>query len=163
MKLAGRFVVRLLALTLSACAAGVAGAAPVTFVFTSDVHFGIARSRFRGDANVEARVVNAALVQTMNALPAARFPDDGGLQAGARVGPVDFVVITGDLTNRQELYPLHIQSAAASWAQFHTCYLESLTLANAAGAATPLLLVPGNHDVSNAIGAPTTLVPARDA
>lgn len=135
----------------------------VTFVFTSDVHFGIARGRFRGGSYVDAQVVNAAMVQKINALPDTRLPADGGRRTGERIGAVDFVVITGDLTNRQELYPAHVQSAAVSWAQFRACYIDGLTLRDAQGGRTPLLLVPGNHDVSNAIGAPTKLVPATDA
>jgi hypothetical protein len=111
---------------------------------------------------VDARIVNAAMVQKINRLPATRLPQDGGLRAGEPIGGVDFVVITGDLTNRQELYPVHIQPAAVSWAQFKSCFIDGLALRNARGEPTPLLLVPGNHDVSNAIGAPTTLVPATD-
>lgn len=139
-----------------------AATSDVTFVFTSDVHFGIARGRFRGGSYVDATVVNAAMVQKINALPNTSLPQDGGLRAGEAVGPVDFVVITGDLTNRQELYPSHIQPAAASWAQFKACYIDGLKLRDPQGDPTPLLLVPGNHDVSNAIGAPTKLVPATD-
>jgi len=137
-------------------------AAPVTFVFTSDVHYGFARSYFRGEANVAARIADAALVQGINALPAAVFPNDSRLLAGEKVGLIDFVVVTGDIANRQELYPIHIQSAAESWRQFDEGFIQALALAGAAG-PTPLLLVPGNHDVSNAIGSPTTLVPATDA
>mgnify|MGYP001604390644 CR=1 FL=1 len=143
--------------------AGGARAESVTFVFTSDVHFGISRSTFRGASYVDARVVNAAMVQGINALPAVAFPADGGVRAGRMIGPVDFVAITGDLTNRQELYPIHIQSAATSWGQFETCFIDGLNLRDAGGRPTPLLLVPGNHDISNAIGAPTRLVPERDA
>ena len=137
--------------------------ADVTFVFTSDVHFGIARGRFRRGSYVDAQIVNAALAQKINLLPGTRLPQDGGLRAGEQIGTVDFVVITGDLTNRQELYPIHIQPAAVSWAQFKACYLDGLTLRDPQGGPVPLLLVPGNHDVSNAIGAPTGLVPATDA
>lgn len=154
-----------LAWTLALLALGwaVASATPVTFIFTSDVHFGINRGNFRGAVNVESRTVNAALLQAINAVPAAVLPADAGVNAGRPVGPVDFMVITGDLTNRQELYPLHIQSAAVSWTQFAACYLDGLTLRDARGRPSPLLLVPGNHDVSNAIGAPSKLVPERDA
>jgi hypothetical protein len=140
-----------------------AAAAPVTFVFTSDVHFGINRGNFRGAANVDARVVNAALVEKINRLPAATFPADRGLRAGMRVGPVAFVIVTGDIANRQELYPIHIQPAAVSWNQFAETFIERLALKDAGGQPTPLLLVPGNHDVSNAIGSPSRLVPATDA
>ena len=48
-----------------------AGAAPVTFVFTSDLHFGLTRSYFRGAANVAATEVNAALAAAINRVPAA--------------------------------------------------------------------------------------------
>lgn len=148
--------------------AGTAGAATadvplVEFVFTSDVHFGITRGNFRGGANVDAQVVNMALVQTINRLPGAMLPADGGLKAGQAVGPIDFVAITGDLASRQELYPIHIQSAAVSWGQFESTYINGLTLTNRTGQPTPLLLMPGNHDVSNAIGSPTKMVPATDA
>jgi len=129
----------------------------------SDVHFGIARGRFRGGSYVDATIVNAAMAQKINSLPQTRLPADGGLRAGQVIGPVDFVAVTGDLTNRQELYPIHIQPAATSWAQFKACYIDGLTLRDPSGAQTPLMLMPGNHDVSNAIGAPTGLVPATDA
>jgi hypothetical protein len=138
-------------------------AAPVTFVLTSDLHYGLSRGSFRGASNVGAPVVNAALAAKINGLPAAVLPNDGGLRAGQAVGPVAFVVVTGDLTNRQELYPLHIQSATASWRQLEESFIGRLTLVDAAGRPVPLLLVPGNHDVSNAIGAPSRLVPATDA
>ena len=138
-------------------------AAPVTFVFTSDVHYGINRSYFRGAANVEARVVDAALAEKINRLPAAVLPADGGLRAGQPVGPVDFVVVTGDIANRQELYPLHIQSATVSWQQFEDGFIKPLAVTDAQGRPAPLLLVPGNHDVSNAIGSPSIMVPATDA
>ena len=138
-------------------------AAPVTFVFTSDVHYGLNRGNFRGTGNVEAQVVAAAMVAKINRLPATVLPNDGGLRAGQPVGPVAFVIVTGDITNRQELYPLHIQSAAVSWRQFEESFIHRLALSDATGRPTPLLLVPGNHDVSNAIGAPSKLVPATDA
>jgi len=135
----------------------------VTFVFTSDVHFGINRANFRGGVNVEAKVVNTAMVEAMNALPSVRLPDDGGLHSGQAVGPVDFVTITGDLTNRQERLPLKIQSASVSWGQFEQVFFGGLKLRDADGGLVPLLLVPGNHDVSNAIGHPNGLQPASDS
>jgi hypothetical protein len=138
-------------------------AMPVTFVFTSDVHFGITRGSFRGEGNVASRVVDAALVAKINRLPAAVLPNDGGLRAGEPVGPIAFAVITGDIANRQELYPIHIQSASVSWAQFEETIWQKFALKNSAGEPAPLLLVPGNHDVADAIGAPTKMVPATDA
>ena len=150
-----------IALGLLACSRGFGE--PVTFVFTADVHYGINRGNFRGAANVEARVVGAALVDKINHLPSAVLPNDGGLRAGQPVGPIEFAIITGDIANRQELYPIHIQSAAVSWGQFEETFLKRFAVKNARGEPAPLLLVPGNHDVSNAIGAPTKLVPATDA
>ena len=114
---------------------------PVTFVFTSDVHYGLNRSYFRGAANVEARVVDAALAEKINRLPAAVLPADGGLRAGQPVGPVDFVVVTGDIANRQELYPLHIQSATVSWQQFEDGFIKPLAVTDAQGRPAPLLRV----------------------
>ena len=142
---------------------GSAEAAPVTFVFTSDLHFGITRGYFRGAANVDATVVNAALVKAVNDLPASILPADAGLRASEPVGAVEFVAITGDLTSRMELYPIHIQSAKASWSQFDACWIDGVALKEARGGRTPLWFVPGNHDVSNAIGSPSKLVPATDA
>lgn len=137
--------------------------APVTFVFASDVHYGINRGNFRGAANVESRVVNAAMVRKINGLSAALLPKDDGLRAGEAVGPVDFIVVTGDISNRQELYPIHVQSATVSWGQFAEGFMKPLTLKDASGRPSPLFLVPGNHDVSNAIGSPSKLLPETDA
>jgi hypothetical protein len=63
---------------ICAMAATALAAAPVTFVFTSDVHYGINRGNFRGSANVESRVVDAALVEKIDRLPAAVLPSDNG-------------------------------------------------------------------------------------
>lgn len=139
------------------------GSAHVTFVFTSDLHFGIARNSFRGAVNVGADAVGAAMVQAINELPKARLPEDGGLRAGREIGAVDFVTITGDITNRQERLPVRIQSAADSWSQFENVFLRGLTLRDPVGKPAPLFLVPGNHDVSNARGHPNGLWPATDA
>ncbi len=146
-----------------ASSAALLSAASVTFVFTSDLHYGIHRGYFRGDANVEARVVNAALVRKLNALPSARLPNDGGWRADEKVGAIDFVIVTGDIANRQELHPLRIQPAALSWQQFESGFVAEFALKNARGEPAPLLVVPGNHDVSNAIGSPNKMVPATDA
>ncbi len=151
------------ALALGWLAGAWLGAAPITFVFTSDVHYGITRGNFRGQVNVEAKVVDAALVEKINGLPAAVLPRDDGLRAGQPVGAIEFAIITGDIANRQELYPIHIQTAAESWAQFEATFITKFAVKNSRGELAPLLFVPGNHDVSNAIGAPTKLVPATDA
>ena len=111
---------------------------------------------------MHSRTVNAAAVERINALAPVKLPEDGGLRAGQAFGAIDFIAITGDLTSRQELYPIRIQSATESWREFEAGYLRGLSLRTPQGAATQLLLVPGNHDVGNAIGAPTQLVPATD-
>ncbi|HEY3757084.1 MAG TPA: metallophosphoesterase [Opitutaceae bacterium] len=150
---------RILAVALLLAAAGpgaFAANSDVTFVLTSDVHFGITRPRFRGQNFVNSTVVNAALVDSLNALPSQSLPSDGGLRAGQPIAHIDFVAITGDLANRQELYPVHIQSAATSWKQFEQCYIDGLKL------GCPLYLVPGNHDLSDAIGYPAAMVPRTD-
>lgn len=143
-------------LLAAASPAAWAGPSDVTFVLTSDVHFGITRPRFRGQTFVNSTVVNAALVDSLNALPSQTLPLDGGLRAGQPIGHIDFVAITGDLANREELYPVQIQPDAVSWKQFEQCYIDGLKL------GCPLFLVPGNHDLSNAIGYPAVMVPKTD-
>ena len=68
--------------------ASVAMATPVTFVLTSDLHYGLSRSYFRGTANVSAAEVNSALADAINALPQATLPADGGVGAGTAIGAV---------------------------------------------------------------------------
>jgi len=129
-------------------------------VFTSDAHYGLYRTEFRGEHNVSAHQVNAALVAKINSLPAVDLPKDGGLRGGESVGAIDFVVEGGDIANRQEK---GIQSASASWAQFQTDYLDGLRLKGSNGRDAQVFLVPGNHDVSNAIGYHQALTPSIDA
>jgi hypothetical protein len=137
--------------------------AEIQFLFTSDVHFGISRPAFHGHENVDARDVNMALVDQASRLPETAFPNDGGLQAGQMVGPFDFMAIGGDITNRAEVTETDaIQSSAKSWSQFTSVYIDRLKLQNRTGDKTPLYVVPGNHDVSNAIGYYTPLRPAID-
>ncbi len=95
----------------------------IQIVFTSDVHFGITRPAFDGDSNVPSVKVNARLVSKINHLPALSLPPDAGVDAGRTVGPIDYVMIAGDIANREET---PIQSAAASWDQFRDDYLEGI-------------------------------------
>src|ERR1700744_1409745 len=44
------------------------------FVYTSDVHYGITRPRFRGADSVPSRVVNEAMIAAINLLPGSRLP-----------------------------------------------------------------------------------------
>jgi hypothetical protein len=126
---------------------------PIQFVFTSDAHYGITRAAFRGASNVDAQTVNAALVQQINTLPSRTLPDDGGLRGGERVGPIDFVAEGGDVANRSEIVETGvIQSATVSWSQFKADYVDGLTVTDPEGRRAALYIVPGNHDVSNAVG-----------
>jgi predicted MPP superfamily phosphohydrolase len=135
----------------------------VQFVFTSDAHYGITRPAFRGGVNVDAKAVNAAMIEKINTLSGLTLARDGGVNAGRTIGPVDFVVVGGDVANRSEFLAAGpIQSAAASWAQFKTDYLEGLTLVDRLGARIPVYVVPGNHDLSNAVGFYKPMRPLTD-
>ena len=132
----------------------------IQIVFTSDVHFGITRPAFDGDSNVPSVNVNARLVSKINHLPTLSLPRDKGVDAGRTIGPIDYIMISGDIANRQET---PIQSAAASWDQFRRDYLEGITLHDHRNQPTAFLLVPGNHDVSDAIGFYRKMDPPTDA
>ena len=119
------------------------------FVYTSDPHYGITRAAFQGGKNIDAHSVNVAMVSHINELPTLKMPCDGGVKACAPVGAIDFVVQTGDIANRMEG---GVQSAADSWQQFATDYLQILSLTDSAGQASKVYLLPGNHDVTNAVG-----------
>lgn len=120
------------------------------FVFTSDVHYGITRAHFRGADSVPSTVVSRAMIAAIKDLPAHHLPQDGGVAEGQRIGHLDAILITGDIANREET---GIQPASASWKQFEKDY----------DLPTPILLGPGNHDVSNAIGFWRPVNPAKDA
>ena len=129
------------------------------FIFCSDVHFGLTRANFRNAVNVPSVEVNAAMIERMNALPNITLPVDGGVGSGEMVGGIEGVIITGDICNRQEA---EVQSATSSWKQFEEDYLGKLHLLNTKGSITPLLLTPGNHDISNAIGFHRPMQPLVD-
>lgn len=132
------------------------------FVFTSDSHYGLTRPNFQGATNVDAHVVNAAMVAQMNTLPTLTLPDDGGVNAGKKIGFVDYIFHGGDVANRMET-SASVQLASKSWDQFNTDFLQNLTLKNSSGSKAELFLVPGNHDVSNTIGYYATMSPLTDA
>lgn len=135
---------------------------PVQFVFTSDAHYGITRAAFQGASNVDAHIVNAAMVAKMNTLPNLTLPDDGGVNAGKKIGSVDYVIEAGDIANRMET-SASVQPAATSWEQFRLDYVNNITLKNKNNEKAELLMVPGNHDVSNTIGYYTKMAPLTDA
>ena len=131
----------------------------INMVFSSDAHYGINRIKFRGDSNVSSHIVNGAMIQQMNSMPYLILPADNGIKSGQKVGYIDFVVQTGDIANRMEA---PIQSASSSWGQFEMDYMQSVKLKGHDGKPAKLLLIPGNHDISNAIGFPKPLKPLTD-
>ena len=122
-------------------------------VFTSDAHYGIKRLAagvFNGYSS--GYQVNGAMISVINGISDVKTPcGDGGLNACQNVGPVDFVVEGGDIGNRSE-GATNKQTAATSWAQFKADYIDGLKLKGKNGIQSPLYIIPGNHDVSNAIG-----------
>jgi len=153
---------------VASCTAGPAPGPPITastlqFVVTSDAHYGITRKDFRGAHDVDAQIVNQALVAAINRLPQATFPRDGGVAAGRVAGAFDFVVEAGDVTNRAEdTDDETIQPASASWRQFVRDYLDGVRLTDRLGQPAPMLMVPGNHEASNAVGYYARMTPATD-
>ncbi len=131
----------------------------IQMVFTSDAHYGITRAKFRGDTAVASYIVNAALIKQVNNLPNSMIPTDGGINSGKLVGGIDYVVEGGDIANRMEA---PIQSAAASWAQFVNDYMGSLNVKGHDGKPAQLFMVPGNHDITNAIGFAKPMSPPTD-
>lgn len=134
-------------------------AASVHFIFCSDVHLGLTRPVFQGRTNVSSADVNAAMIAQMNRLPARSIPDDGGVAGGERIGGIEGIIITGDLCNRQEP---EAQSASLSWKQFKEDYIGKLQISDKKGKRSKLLLTPGNHDISNAIGFHRPMQPLTD-
>jgi len=128
-------------------------------VFTSDAHFGIARSNFRGNTDVPGVTVNTALVNEINTLPMLMLPNDSGVNAGKIIGGIDYLIEGGDIANRMEI---PIQSAATSWSQFADVYMRQLHLTAHNGKPATLLMIPGNHDISNAIGFAKPMNPTTD-
>jgi hypothetical protein len=131
----------------------------IQFIFTSDVHFGLTKENFRGQKNVPSYAVNAAMIAQMNRIPSMVFPADSGVNAGKKINFIDAIAITGDIANREEN---GVQSDAISWGQFLKDYGGLLRLKTSTGKRLPLLLTPGNHDASNAIGFHRPMQPLTD-
>ncbi|MEC5145608.1 metallophosphoesterase [Chitinophaga sp. 212800010-3] len=134
----------------------------VQFIFTSDAHYGITRAKFQGKTNVDAHTVNAAMIAKINGMPDVTLPADGALNAGQKIGSIDYLFEAGDIANRMEVSS-NVQTGAASWEQFKTDYLQSLTIKGQNSQKAAVLMVPGNHDVSNSIGYYTAMSPITDA
>lgn len=135
-------------LLFSCTAAGADEGRILRFIYCSDVHYGLERE-FRGK-EVGSDEVSRAMLATFKLLSETRLPEDSGVGAGIKFGSPDFVVCTGDVANRMEE---GVQSATISWSQFCSDWDSSIS--------SPLYLVPGNHDISNAIGYPKVLSPEK--
>jgi hypothetical protein len=159
-----RFVLSVLLAALVALASALhAQSTEIQFIFTSDAHYGLTRPAFQGGVDVDAHIVNAAMIAQINTLPGVLLPTDGGLRAGQPVGAVDFLEESGDIANRSEIVGARaIQSAAVSWRQFETDYIRGLTLKDHLGRTAQIFIVPGNHDASNATGFYKPMTPAID-
>ena len=153
----------LLALVVSAVWNTGAYADVVQIVYTSDQHYGITRKAFRGRKQVPATEVNAALVASINELPGLVLPPDGGVMAGKTVDWIDYVISTGDVANRmegtREKAPM---TATECWELFMEQYGKGITVRDRQGKPAELLVVPGNHDMTNAVGFFRPMYPARD-
>lgn len=128
----------------------------INLFYTSDAHYGLSRDHFRGDTAVPAQKVNEAMIEAMNSMVGQRLPDDAGVGANQVLQQVGYLIQSGDIANRQE--PPY-QSATQSWNQFIADYSNGSTFNDT---KPTLLLVPGNHDISNAIGFTKKMVPATD-
>jgi predicted MPP superfamily phosphohydrolase len=131
----------------------------IEMVFTSDAHYAITRKGFRGDSNVNSHIVNTAMISQMNNLSKLKLPADSGVDAGNGINHIDYVIEGGDIANRMEK---PYQSASASWAQFETDYLKGIELKDQQRKPVKFFIVPGNHDISNAIGYYRPMQPLTD-
>ena len=132
----------------------------IQFFFTSDVHFGLVKNKFRGKFNVPAIEVNKAMVAFMNQVQYSYLPNDNGVEASQQLNGIDALVITGDIANRMEN---GVQTATQSWKEFTNVFVDSLQLKKSNHKKTELFVVPGNHDMSNAIGFHRKMEPKKDA
>lgn len=130
----------------------------VHFVYVSDLHYGLSRI-FNGKECTSAEV-NAFMAKVINSLPVNKLPDDDGVGAGCAIDGIEMIINSGDIANRQDS---GIQSAAVSWEQFKSGFVDKITTKTKAGEKTELFLLPGNHDIANAIGYYKPMNPPTDA
>lgn len=123
----------------------------IHFVFCSDLHYGLKRD-FRGKEDVSAQEVCRVMADSIMALRGRMLPRDGGVASGCRIDTLAFVACGGDIANRMQN---GVQTAAESWRQFEEDWCRE--------GFPPLYLLPGNHDISNAIGYTKPLNPPADA
>lgn len=146
-----RYILVLTGIFLLCCQALATDGKILRFIYCSDLHYGLERE-FRGSLT-SADSVSRAMIAGFRMLESTSLPHDGGIGAGKIFGSPDFIVCTGDIANRMED---GVQSATESWAQFLRDWKDY------PDRGIPLYLVPGNHDISNAIGYPEPLSPETD-
>lgn len=129
------------------------------FIFTSDVHFGSTKTEFRGNHKVPSWEVNQAMYNSMKLLPSLKYPNDYGVNSNMKISNIDGIIITGDIASRMENGN---QSAKTSWEQFTKVYLQGQGIQNLNGKSTSFYILPGNHDMSNAIGYHRPMNPKKD-
>ena len=145
-----RFILVLVSVSLFCCSVWAQGGEILRFVYCSDLHYGLVRD-FRGEEDVPADSVSRAMIASFGLLEKTALPLDGGVGQGQVFGEPEFIVCTGDIANRMQ----HgVQTASESWTQFCRDWEEYLDR---------MYLVPGNHDISNAIGYPKPMSPDKDA
>jgi hypothetical protein len=131
----------------------------IQFLFTSDVHFGLTKDKFQNKTKVSAFEVNNAMAYNMSHIVGNILPMDNGIGENEIIKGIDALVITGDITNRMEN---GVQAATQSWEEFKTVYLKNLHLKKSDQKDADLFVVPGNHDISNAIGFHRPMLPKKD-
>ena len=146
-------------LSLIVCVAitSIAQAEITNFIYISDLHYGIRKAGGAIYGGTTSQVVNQAMIAAMNSIPAQL---DALL--GTSGNKIDFVAISGDISNRG-VDGGGYESDSASWAQFQHDYLGVnnsstnisgglLNLNDKNGFPVPIFMTPGNHDTNNAIG-----------
>lgn len=126
----------------------------IKFIYCSDLHYGIKRT-FRG-ATADAADVVKEMIKSFDILANTSLPEDSGVGGGEVFGNPDFIVCTGDISNRMQD---GAWTATKSWNQFLSDMVYGFSKSHD---SCPIYLVPGNHDISNAIGHPKKLFPERD-
>ncbi len=128
----------------------------IHILYVSDMHYGIEKE-FRGESNVSAQRVNQSMIERINTLPNMRLSKmKGAVASGQKIGSIDAVFNTGDITNRMQNNAI---CAKESWAQFHSDWSTLLTLRTESGESVPQYLSAGNHEASNAVGMHKLIMP----
>lgn len=134
----------------------------VQFVYTSDQHYGTPVRHSVGWTKFPPAKSTQRWCRPSIRFPGSRFPRTAASGRTA-VQWADAVISTGDIANRMEGTDERlIPSATECWALFEKQYINGLSLKDRAGKAAEVLAIPGNHDVTNAVGFYKAMAPAKD-